>query len=349
MSVKKWLVLCFFTSFCFVFIIFIFNFKVDSLGIIASDKNFLSRTAFELENGKIVAGMQDYDDRILTKHRLNHATVNPKTIAIGSSRTMLVTKNMFSEKFIPFKNYAVSGASIEDYMAITQIYLDKFNKFPENIIIGVDPWIFNFYNGQTRFVSIYDEYQKMLEKLAIKSKDNKNKIFKNFLYLFSLEYAIKNYNNMDLNFYISNTIQIDDFVIDTDGARYNKIRSLNPKKVKHEAVAYTKGGVYSLENFKNINKEVFEKFIIFLQENGTNVYIYLPPYHPYVYDFLSQNAKYKIINDIEKYLIEFAKDKNIKLFGSYNPHILNLDDSYFIDGMHPLQEAYFKIFTDLFN
>ena len=44
---------------------------------------------------------------------------------------------------------------------------------------------------------------------------------------------------------------------------------------------------------------------------------------------------------------EFAKQNNIKLAGSYNPHNLNLKNEHFFDGMHSLDIAYEIIFKDL--
>ena len=81
--------------------------------------------------------------------------------------------------------------------------------------------------------------------------------------------------------------------------------------------------------------------------NGVNVYFYLTPYHPTTYDILISQEKYKIINEVEIYVKEFAKQNNIKVVGSYNPHLLNLKNEHFFDGMHSLDEAYEIIFKDL--
>jgi len=62
---------------------------------------------------------------------------------------------------------------------------------------------------------------------------------------------------------------------------------------------------------------------------------------------LLSNEKYKIIDKAEIYLKEFAKQNNIKVVGSYNPHMLNLKNQHFFDGMHSLDTAYEIIFKDL--
>ena len=43
-------------------------------------------------------------------------------------------------------NLSVSGASIEDQIAITEMALEKFN--PQKIILSADPWLFNKKNNQ---------------------------------------------------------------------------------------------------------------------------------------------------------------------------------------------------------
>ena len=65
------------------------------------------------------------------------------------------------------------------------------------------------------------------------------------------------------------------------------------------------------------------------------------------YKLLEIQEKYKIINEVEIYVKEFAKQNNIKVVGSYNPHLLNLKNEHFFDGMHSLDIAYEIIFKDL--
>ena len=104
------------------------------------------------------------------------------------------------------------------------------------------------------------------------------------------------------------------------------------------------------ENYKELsNTELFEKLITYLKDNKVNVYFYLTPYNPITYDILVSKEKYKIIDEVEIYVKEFAKQNNIKVVGSYDPHKLNLKNEHFFDGMHSLDIAYEIIFKDLFK
>ncbi len=62
---------------------------------------------------------------------------------------------------------------------------------------------------------------------------------------------------------------------------------------------------------------------------------------------MKSQEKDKIMNESEIDVREFAKQNNIKVVGSYNPHMLNLKNEHFFDGMHSLDTAYEIIFKDL--
>lgn len=359
MNNKLWVTIAFFSSSIIFIIIGIFNYKIDSLGLLK--ENSFDKIGQELANGKIVAGLSNFDERIFRKKQIEHLKNDVEYIAIGSSRIMQLRKNMFLNDGISnFQNYSVSGASIEDYIALIQVHKNKFGKLPKNIILGLDAWIFNKHNDQTRYLSLNNEYTQFMKILDTKKEINQKSRSK-ISYLLSLDYAKKNrkyykqHKNEklgDLKYYITNTIEVDDALRMPDGSIYYpyKNRFPNFNEVKKVAKSYAEGSVYSLEKYEELSKlELFEKFIIYLKDNEVNLYFYLTPYNPITYDILVSNEKYKIIKKVEDYLQNFAKQKNIKLVGSYNPHNYNLKYSDFFDGMHSLDIAYEIICRDLLN
>ena len=178
------------------------------------------------------------------------------------------------------------------------------------------------------------------ESLCYNRDDNKAKLHK----------KNKNKKVENLTYYIVDTIEVDAALKMPDGSIYYpyKDRFPNFEEVEKIAKSYAQGSVYSLERYEEIsNIEIFEKLITYLKNNGVNVYFYLTPYHPTTYDILISQEKYKIINEVEIYVKEFAKQNNIKVVGSYNPHLLNLKNEHFFDGMHTLDIAYEIIFKDL--
>lgn len=350
----KWIKIFFGLSIFVFLFVGIFNYKIDSLGLLR--ETTLDKVAEELSNGKIIAGLGNIDERIFRKKQIEYLKNDVEYVAIGSSRTMQLRKNMFLNDGINnFQNYSVSGASIEDYIALIQVHKNKFGELPKNLILGLDSWIFNKNNGQTRYTSLSKEYYQFLEILNVSSlkklsKEETNKI--KISYFISLDYLKENIKSFrkKQTYYVADNIEVDDALKMPDGSIYYpyKDRFPNFEEVEKIAKSYAQGSVYSLERYEEIsNIEIFEKLITYLKNNGVNVYFYLTPYHPTTYDILISQEKYKIINEVEIYVKEFAKQNNIKLAGSYNPHNLNLKNEHFFDGMHSLDIAYEIIFKDL--
>ncbi|MDN5114479.1 hypothetical protein [Aliarcobacter butzleri] len=356
MSSKKFLKIVLSLSFFILLFVGIFNYKTDSLGLLR--ESTLEKVAEELSNGRIIAGLGNIDERIFRKKQIEYLKNDVEYVAIGSSRIMQLRKNMFlNDEINNFQNYSVSGASIEDYIALLQIHKNKFGTLPKNVILGLDAWIFNKNNEQTRYKSLTKEYNQFLKILNVNplekpKKEETNKI--KISYFVSLDYFKENIKSFRKKqaYYVVNTIEVDDALKMPDGSIYYpyKDRFPNFNEVEKIAKSYAQGNVYSLEKYEEIsNIELFEKLINYLKYNGVNVYFYLTPYHPITYDILLSNEKYKIIDKAEIYLKEFAKHNSIKLVGSYNPHNYNLKNNDFFDGMHSLDIAYEIIFKDLLN
>ena len=103
--------------------------------------------------------------------------------------------------------------------------------------------------------------------------------------------------------------------------------------------------LYLLQKFEQIEAELFEEFQKFCQdllEENIELSFFLSPYHPLVYQKIKKD--YTLVLDVEKKIIEFAIDKNIKLIGSYSPLKANATIKDFSDAMH-LRKASMKIFN----
>lgn len=351
---KKWIKIWLFVSIIIV-LVGIFNYKIDSLGLV-NKNGYLDNVAMDLSNGKIVAGLKNFDERIFRKKIIENLNVSPIWVAIGSSRIMQLRQDMILPKDIMFQNYSVSGASLEDYMALIQIHKNHFKEYPQNIIIGVDPWIFNKYHGQKRYKSIQESYDDFLKTLGEKEL-KKTQHYDNFLKIFSYEYLVENIKFLINNFangmkgyYIVDSLDVDDSLRLADGSLYYSSDKRNPNflKVQQKAVAYASGQVYSLEKFETIsNQKIFEKFINHLKKHDVNVIFYLPPYNPYAYDLIIKSQKYKHIKTVEKYLRTFSNEYKIKVIGSYNPYTVEAKNNDFFDGMHALDHLYYKLFKEI--
>ena len=140
------------------------------------------------------------DERKFIKNRIIYENLKPKVLVIGSSRIMQISNDNFNKQIL---NLGVSGASVEDHIAITLMALEKFNV--DTILLGADPWLFNDFANQLRWKSISEEYKNSLKSIQLKSKDyniieNKNEREIHFFYERFLEklYGFMNIRKLDL-------------------------------------------------------------------------------------------------------------------------------------------------------
>lgn len=92
-----------------------------------------------------------------------------------------------------------------------------------------------------------------------------------------------------------------------------------------------------MENFDSLSIlycDLLEKLVGYLQNRKVEVVFYLPPYHPYVYNYIETSEKYQIVLEVENYLRNLALEKGIEVYGSYDPDLLGCTEKDFLDGMH---------------
>ncbi|MCP4180736.1 MAG: hypothetical protein GY756_23495, partial [bacterium] len=289
---------------------------------------------------KNVTNILNCNERILVKNIIFNTKNAPDILVLGSSRAIIINSDFFQNNRL--MNSSVSGANLEDLIAIYQIYKDRKLKI-KKVIIGIDPWIFNDNNSDKRWKSI--------------SKFKNGDLFENFYLfmkyteLFSLSYfqsswekLLKNKNKNPketTNKYNQKATKlIDGSIIYGERIRHQS-RSIILKKAK----SYIHGTIYRLENFNIISKNKYKKFkqlIDDMKKKQIQIEFYLPPYHPYVYTKLKSD--YPIVHEIEKVLIKYAKKNNIKVIGSFNPCKLQFSNFDFYDGMHCKPKAVKTLF-----
>ncbi len=341
MKKKSFLFSVFYTISILFSLLIAFNFFFDSYGFFKKNHT-IDYAAQAIANQKIITGLQNYDDRIFQKKVFQNFLQKPQCIVLRSSRSMMIESKMVPHNGV-FFNHSVSGASIEDYIAIIGLY-ERNNVLPAKVILGIDPWIFNENNTQTRWKSLNDDYQYGLSTFSyIQNKkieeDNKNI----YLQLINYENLKNNLLNFQTTLHNKNTLTIisdenvDAMIKRGDGsiAFPFKIRYQNDVETNKLAKIYLAAPIYSVENFNKLsNTQLFEQLITHLQKNGVEVVLFLPPYHPIVYQYFLNYTKYKYVLEAENYLQTLSHKQNIQLFGSYNPDLYGFTSTDFTDGMH---------------
>lgn len=296
--------------------------------------------------GQNVTNAINYDERLFQKEIISSFRCNPDVVVIGSSKTMLISSEQFPNS--KFFNNSVSGASIEDIVSIYQVYKHN-NKLPKKIIIGIDPWTFNEENGQTRWKSLEPYYNQF--------KNTKNKSVRKMWYfkykeLLSLSYfqsSIKNLPKVirgDSEPKATNrkNNKLSTKLVDGSKVYGEADREASMSEINRKIASYLKIKMYSIENFGSISTKAwddFEKLIYDMKSNNVVIEIFLSPYAPIVYDRIKND--YPMVLKTEEMIKKFSIKNNIKLYGSFNPTLLGMDETFFYDGTHSKESGIKKI------
>lgn len=328
------------------------NYFIDPGNIFYKHGLYEKGIAELLSTDKNVENLTNYDERLLQKFYVDKISDPKNLVVLGSSRSMQINSDILKEKNM--FNSSVSGASLEDIMAVYGIYREK-EHIPKKVMIGLDPWILNKNNNQNRWKSINSSYFYIQNQIGIEDKTNK-KLDEKYLELVSLAYfqsAIETiskgnsitYSPTERNYSKTNMKRSDGSLV------YNEeIRNRTVKESRKLSTNYvSEKPIYCLGNFDKIDdsyKNQFEKFINLMQQDGVQIEFFLSPYHPYVYKKLMDSSEYRIVDKVEKYFIQFAKSKGITVYGSYDPVTIGCTEDDFYDGMHIKTSGVKKIFNN---
>lgn len=340
------------------------NYHADPAHLFDAENKHEKEIAKYIISGMNVTNISNYDERILQNQYIRSITDAPNIITTGSSRSMMVRKHLFGTN--SFFNNSVSGASLEDHMAIYQIYHEQ-NLLPDTIILGMDPWVLNGNNDQNRWQSISEYYYNILHRIGINNKlasTNKQPLFSNkYLQLLSFTYLTKSlqlilkkikHSNREL-IATKKILPSEGNTKLSDGSLVygNEVRNRTIENVRTRAIGNAKrGSIYALNNFMSLNSDLTEllgKFIQIIIDDGVTPVIFLPPYHPLTYQVISSKSDYKSVIETEKYIRLLANKHNIKVFGSYDPNLAGCNDAQFTDDMHPKEECINSIFSRFNN
>ncbi|WP_397601953.1 DUF1574 family protein [Silvanigrella sp.] len=325
-------------------LISLFNYIVDPINIFnkskSGNKEFELKLAESLTVHRCVALSKNFDERKFIRARINIESdlLKPNVIVVGSSRVLkignyLIDKNIF--------NLGVSGASIEDIVAILDLATKKFK--PNILLIGVDPWIFNDDSGQQRWMTLSEEYKKGLSGLNLDSQKYSSNHQNKYEELIGIAYTKESLKFLYHNFVQKNSSNIEypdsdkpipgKNIIMKDGSLvYNsEMESITQESLIVGDNKNLLGPSMLYYSFSNYRNKIFKALIRKYNKNY-KVILLLSPYHPYIYnEALKRNP---ILQEVENQIHSIAYNENISVIGSYNPDKVNCTPLEFYDGVH---------------
>lgn len=339
----------------FAFLVVFTNYFGDPSNVFSDIEFDMARLLLNRHN----ISVQNFNDRLLQKHYIFNRSHPPEVVVIGSSRTMVADSSLFPGR--TFFNHSMGTATLEDFMAITELYVLK-GQMPETIVLGVDPWLFKAFNGYTRWKAL-SEYYALYQNAAESSerldrlKYTWNHVCSKidfYTMMVSLNYfqaSYKHYLNM---LYLGETGRTRLYDTELNSSRRCNIQKWdgcvvwdhgtnhrNPQESTYYAEYIVDQQIAEFRDGFNIaNKSLteFERLVDFLADKDAHVIFWLPPYHPRLYDKIAQNPRWKPIQDIQAKITDMAHRKGIPVYGSFNPGDMNLSPDDFFDGHHMKNE-----------
>jgi hypothetical protein len=331
-------------SICIVFSgVAIFNYFIDSFNLFKKSNVNIEQ---DLLNGYFITGDNVTSNRVdnLYEPLIISNKNNIDVLTIGSSRSMLLHKNiLFGEAKLNYYNFTDGTAQLRHYAKILGL-LNKNNvALPHTVILGFDPWVFdekaslaqikNLLNNHSTRGSNYSqlfnfEYTKInILSLIYKKKYSKSKNFED----------LKNSKNIiispDGSMHYpaqNNSISLDNFLQNVK----EQLKVCDENNSSTKCVKYNK-----LNNFVEV-----QYLINYLQERDVNVIVFLAPFEPIFYNHI---VKYNSFEKHNNDILEFFKENDLKIIGSYDPNVLKLSSNYFIDSIHPNKDAIRLMFKNI--
>jgi hypothetical protein len=286
------------------------------------------------------------------KHELALHSTSAQCAVIGSSHIMQIS-SIGEQTSLPGNcstliNLGVSGASLEDYLALSETLLQNKNP-PKIIAFGIDPWALNF-NRDVRWKRYSQKYLTIRTKLLGGSSDNppdtrleplRNLINREyFLRSMSLIGSERN-KSIELVSEFDPQMRLKHPVILPDGSLFYAAKNIG------EVTPDTISGIndYKIINDQWFHEEAVELFILlvnFLQQQEFKIIFTLTPYHPKVWSFMDQSVV-SAMKAVELKIHEIAKATGAQVIGSYHPGKIGCKADEFNDSMHVVKTCLNKL------
>lgn len=338
------------------------NYSVDCQGYFLGDVDLRGVVEMILD-GKDLIGF----DLILSRQRevldtlvanMTEETV-PETIALGSSRAMQLSEEIVGTSFY---NSSMSGADLSELLCEFYIY-DRRGRLPQNIIVGVDPWIFNLdIDAQSKRADpmMYAEF--VSERLGIPIPYETEDTSQNWQFLFDLSYFQGNLESLQSEVVTEERVEavpddVDPYTLDAEIRRpdgsiiYSLSYRNRPQEEIDADILYQTSGMSFLANYPRPDAQrlaIFEAWIQYMQKQGVNVFFFLAPYPPAVYDSALEKAEeYGGLFGTEEAVRALGRKYGIPVYGSYDPYAIPAETADFYDGLHPRYECVARIFPGI--
>lgn len=364
---RRWFLLFFSLTLASFLSIILFNYYFDGGNQFFHSLGFAKKLAdAELQKNNVLV-CTNYNERYYKKLLLEKLLIRPDILVLGSSRTMQLHQQLFGHA--TFFNASVSTVSLQDYIALYYLYQMRGWK-PKVVILSLDHWLLdkndnakkwvgNFLTEYNAATQLFFDKQHGVEQARIRLIESAEKIST----LLSVGYLKASVKKMPwVHRAVTKQLPIDDMVVNPapqmrldfpicylefpDGS---KSSSVSEEQVSaNEADAISRANLHQVTWSNQLHpesKQLLAEFVQYLLAQHIEVIFYLPPYAPAAYAEFQQDKHYQMVQAAEDYFLALAAAHHLQVVGSFNPEILQLDSSDFVDYVHLKQKGIDKIFN----
>lgn len=325
-SMKKWIAFSLFWVLFCIGMIFSFNLLIDPYNV----------TGYNLLQIKYKLARDDRIEKVNYFEKLNKFD----NIIIGSSRVYTIDPKAISEKLGGTTyNFGVGTASIEDHLGIL-LFLEKNNKLPKNLILGVDFYTFN----EETPPNPYFLKNSTLNFLSYDMQRDKN-YWEKFLTIDAVRASYKTLKNHILNNHNISTF---------DNLGWSaRLFNDNKRDMQQEyleviqEIEQSKKTLYSNYAYKKIDSkrvEYYEQIRKICRENNIVLYVFTTPLHPLLLKELKEHDTHYAMDELNNYLSTYDNFYNFFLDEQFSDNIYN-----FKGALHTTSNAGYKIVDSIFT
>ena len=299
------------------------------------DDNYEKRIASFLAKGEAVTNVDNCDERMLKKYLIEaNKGKHFDYVFFGSSRCMTISTETTGQNLF---NLGVSGATIQDFIALYQLCIDNDITF-EHAVISIDPGLLNDKNADVRWKTLESSYNKFNGK---NETTNKNIDLTKVKTLFSVSYFQSAYKGAIKSLISGNAIRNDLEIASTyenrlqtnfpDGTiTYGEVyRDASQSSIDKKASNPLRQEFVSYDKLSQTYRKLFEGFLdnLHCETISFITFAYMEGYY---------NRLMQVPGIVEQtnYLNDLAKKKRYSNFGSYNPKEENALNTDFYDELH---------------
>ena len=318
-----------------------FNFFRDRAHIVRS-ATFIGEVLDSMQNGRQVAGLEDYNERALARQIAQQYPTQPDVLILGSSRSAELTAWMCGGE--DALNLSVSGAAWQDHVGL-YMAAKGHGKLPlvKQLYLCADPWLLNPNNGEVRWQTLNDEVARAAHDWDIKgyrTPHSERQWMAKLREMFNPLYAWENLTQPPVPFFATtDTVSTHKLVFSNGSIRQQKekdARGLEESRARAREFASRKD-LFHLAKFDRLDStglQALERMLKEFREGGAEVHLLLMPFHPLVYSRMQTDRRYARVAEAENTFRNMAAAQGWRITGSYDPARAGMTELDFFDGMH---------------